>query len=88
MVIRSRKRKCRGGGSLGFLVSATSNERHNARNAGKGGGSRSVTFQRHCLKGRVHRHLFGGGKLHPLIRLAVNSSSAFSHDADVCTGEM
>lgn len=35
----------------------------------------------------MHRHLFGGGELHPLIRLAVNSSSAFSHDADVCTGE-
>lgn len=61
---------------------------YNARNASKGGGSKSFTFQRHCLKSRVHRHLFGGGKLHSLIRLAVNSSSAFSHDADVSTGVM
>jgi hypothetical protein len=34
----------------------------------------------------MDRHLLGGGKLHPLIGLAINSSSAFSHDFDFVCG--
>jgi hypothetical protein len=43
----------------------------------------SLTFQRHGLESRVDGDFLGGGKLHPLIRLAVDSSSAFSHVADI-----
>lgn len=42
-----------------------------------------LTLQRHGLKGGMNCNLLRGGELHPLIRLAVNASCAFSHGCGI-----